>query len=358
MSVDRSNQPENTAFKQQRLPAWQPVLTAKNVLPTFIVIGFLFIPLGIVLLITSNNCFELTKPYTECISPTTNEPCYLSVANASVIQACKCELAIEIENDLEGTVYYYYKLTNFFQNHRVYVKSRDNSQLSGSTSINANNINTNCEPYRTLEDANGNKQPIAPCGTIANSLFNDTFDLKPNTPLPGVANFDIDKTNIAWSTDHTVKFKNPDPNPTCTQSNANDLTCSFEDTAKPPNWQHPISEVSIITDTDDPASNQNGYENEALEVWMRTAAFPTFRKLHGTTAGLPAGNYTLTIDYNYPTRGFDGTKSFVIAQMTWAGGKNSFLGIAYIVVGSLSLLSAIVLTIIHFQSKKDHRGSR
>lgn len=76
----------------------------------------------------------------------------------------------------------------------------------------------------------------------------------------------------------------------------------------------------------------------------------SFVILQGT---LPAGNYKLLVDYNYPTLGFDGTKSFVIAQMTWAGGKNPFLGIAYIVVGSLSLLAAVILTVIHFQSKKD-----
>ena len=28
-----SKKPDNSAFKQQRLPAWQPVLTAKSVLP-------------------------------------------------------------------------------------------------------------------------------------------------------------------------------------------------------------------------------------------------------------------------------------------------------------------------------------
>ena len=38
--------PGNTAFKQQRLKAWQPILTPKTVLPTFFVIGVLFAPIG------------------------------------------------------------------------------------------------------------------------------------------------------------------------------------------------------------------------------------------------------------------------------------------------------------------------
>lgn len=43
-----------SAFKQQRLPAWQPILTAGTVLPTFFVIGIAFIPVGIGLLYFSD----------------------------------------------------------------------------------------------------------------------------------------------------------------------------------------------------------------------------------------------------------------------------------------------------------------
>jgi hypothetical protein len=36
----------DTAFKQQRLKAWQPILTPKTVLPTLFIIGLLFAPIG------------------------------------------------------------------------------------------------------------------------------------------------------------------------------------------------------------------------------------------------------------------------------------------------------------------------
>lgn len=54
----RSRKPENTAFKQQRLPAWQPILTAGSVLPAFFIIGLMFIPIGIGLFVSSNNIKE------------------------------------------------------------------------------------------------------------------------------------------------------------------------------------------------------------------------------------------------------------------------------------------------------------
>jgi hypothetical protein len=43
----------DTAFKQQRLPAWQPIITANTALPVFLIIGLTFIPIGIVLVVTS-----------------------------------------------------------------------------------------------------------------------------------------------------------------------------------------------------------------------------------------------------------------------------------------------------------------
>lgn len=347
-----SNQPQNTAFKQQRLPAWQPVLTAWNVLPTFVIVGLIFIPLGVVLLVTSNNCFEKQIEYTSCTN-SANQECYdvikgqlTSVPNQ--ITDCKCELEFTIDEKLEGTVYLYYKLTNFFQNHRVYVKSRDNSQLSGKTDLTASDLDQNCEPYRSIEKG-GVQVPIAPCGTIANSMFNDTFDISnENTFVP------ISRTGIAWTTDHNIKFKNP----SYSQCDGKDLSCNFgnnsavtgvQQTAKPIYWGQPVYELPPSGD-----ENQSGYKNEPLEVWMRTAAFPTFRKLYGKLEdGLAAGDYKIDIKYNYPTKGFSGEKFFVITQMTWAGGKNPFLGIAYIVVGSLSLVAAVVLWVIHVQSKKN-----
>jgi len=45
----------DTKFKQQKLPAWQPILTAGTVLPLLFAIGIGFIPIGVAFLITANN---------------------------------------------------------------------------------------------------------------------------------------------------------------------------------------------------------------------------------------------------------------------------------------------------------------
>ena len=42
---------------------------------------------------------------------------------------------------------------------------------------------------------------------------------------------------------------------------------------------------------------------------------------------------------------FDGTKAIVVSTTSWMGGKNPFLGYAYITVGALCLLLAILFAI-------------
>lgn len=201
--------------------------------------------------------------------------------------------------DFSRDVYIYYSLTNYFQNHRRYVKSRDDSQLYGSKSI-----SQDCEPfaYKTSKSANGHSLPIAPCGAIANSLFNDTFRIyevnESHHSRSTILNsderlIDLLKTGIAWATDKSSKFRNPP---------GTSLKESFKDYTNPPNWRN-----KHIYQLDEHNLNNNGYLNEALIIWMRTAAFPSFRKLyarinHASTpnyyVSLPKGTYKLKIEYS------------------------------------------------------------
>lgn len=50
---ETAERPDNTAFTQQRLPAWQPILSAGIVIPGFLLIGLAFIGIGVGLFLTS-----------------------------------------------------------------------------------------------------------------------------------------------------------------------------------------------------------------------------------------------------------------------------------------------------------------
>ncbi|VVC29435.1 Hypothetical protein CINCED_3A021660 [Cinara cedri] len=224
----------------------------------------------------------------------------------------------------------YYGLTNYYQNHRRYVKSRDDFQLLGKLS---KTPSSDCAPY----DFNDNK-PIAPCGAIANSLFSDDLTLKYNEKQVPLL-----RTGIAWPSDKNIKYQNP----------PGQIKEAFKDFAKPIDWRKNIWEL----DLENPSNN--GFENEDLIVWMRTAALPDFRKLYRRIdhsisefeSGLPTGNYTLLIEYNYPVAGFGGTKSLILSNTSFTGGKNLFLGYAYIVVGCICFLLGLLFLIIHIKYK-------
>ncbi|XP_020343806.1 cell cycle control protein 50A-like [Oncorhynchus kisutch] len=333
--------PDNTAFKQQRLPAWQPILTAGTVLPAFFVIGLIFIPIGVGLFVTSNNIKEFEIDYT---GVDMSSPCYNCSQSYSWnnTKSCTCFVPFSLDQPFESNVFMYYGLSNFYQNHRRYVKSRDDSQLNGDkTSLQS--PSNECEPYHSSD------KPIAPCGAIANSLFNDTLELYYIDPNGSRTAIPLVKKGIAWWTDKHVKFRNP---------SGNNLTVVFQGTSKPVNWRKPVLEL-------DPSdSDNNGFINEDF-MWMRTAALPTFRKLYriiqkkpnNMTPTLPRGEYILEVTYNYPVRSFDGRKRMILSAISWMGGKNPFLGIAYITVGSVCFCLGLVLLSIHYRYGKRNNSA-
>lgn len=261
-------------------------------------------------------------------------------------------------------------MDNFYQNHRRYVKSRDNDQLAGKykdvaslgkcepiikngqlwtnqrysygslasilsmwTVSNPNDPDVN---KRTLSAPNLESEgPAIPCGLIAMSLFNDTFELhyckEKDCATP--ENITISTENIAWDSDVTYKFKNIPDDDFKDKVNKNKTYLPY---AQPGGWK---------------ANQWWDMTDERFIVWMRTAGLPNFRKLYGRVENLKAGYYYLKINNQFNVKPYDGKKSFVLSTANILGGKNYFLAFCYIGLGALCMIFAFIFCFAYMKRR-------
>ncbi|GJJ12470.1 hypothetical protein Clacol_006712 [Clathrus columnatus] len=333
--------PANTAFKQQRLKAWQPILTPKTVISTLLIIGLLFAPIGGLLIWGNSKVSQITFEYSGCEKqgstfsnlPNFNYQLRSSDSKLSIdppqwaFNEPNCTIQFDLPADLSPSVFLYYKLTNFFQNHRRYVQSLNTDQLKGQIVSLSTLDSSTCKPLSTV-----GAKAIYPCGLIANSLFNDTISnptlLNPSGGSQAIEYVFSDK-GIAWPGE-AKKYG-------ATQYNLSTIV-------PPPNW---AKRFPNNYSSENPPPDFT--TDERFQNWMRTAGLPTFSKLYGRndTATMFKGKYNISIEMNYPVESFGGTKSIVISTIAWTGGKNAFLGWAYVAASGLLVLLAILGTIRH-----------
>ncbi|KAL7411776.1 ligand-effect modulator 3 family [Mrakia frigida] len=343
--------PANTAFKQQRLKAWQPILTPRTVLPTLFIIAIVFAPIGGLLIWGSNKVTQFTLDYTECDSQSTTmsdmpsskfsyslnsgnsgasiatpQWSYAEDTTAAFDRQKVCTVEFSVPYDLAKSVFLYYKLTNYYQNHRRYVKSVDANQLHGDF-VSASSLDGgDCKPVTSSPEG----KPYYPCGLIANSVFNDSYSqpILLNTATGADSQtYNFTDVGITWPNEHK-KYK----------------TAGYDspsDVSPPPNWAAKYPDG--YTEFPDLAADEH------FQVWMRTAGLPTFRKLfyRNDVETMAQGRYRIAVYMNYPVKQFSGTKSMVFSTVSWIGGKNPFLGWSYIGAAALFVILGLLGTARH-----------
>jgi len=188
----------------------------------------------------------------------------------------KCVVQFELPEDFGPPVFFYYRLSNFFQNHRRYVASFSDKQLKGDA-VSGSVINSSsCDPLRS-DPVTG--KPYYPCGLIANSFFNDSFTSPLMMGRDDPEEYKMESnTDIAWGTDKDLYGK--------TKYKANEVM-------PPPNWRK-LWPDGYTDDLPPPDLSQW----QAFMVWMRTAGLPTFSKLYqrNNRDAMKQGTYRVIID--------------------------------------------------------------
>ena len=196
------------------------------------------------------------------------------------IEVTQCIVQFTLPEDFTPPVLFYYRMSNFYQNHRRYVQSFSDVQLRGDALDNAAIDGTKCEPLKKgMDEGDTEDRPYYPCGLIANSLFNDTFT------SPFFLNGDapeqyqmVNNSNIAWESDKELYKKSGYTN--------------VSSVLPPPNWRKLWPDG--YSDEFPPPVLE---EWEAFMVWMRTAGLPTFSKLYQRNDEdvMKAGTYRVVI---------------------------------------------------------------
>ena len=269
--------------------------------------------------------------YTDCLAKASSNSWTTADASSSAsFQWQKqsgdiCKIRFQITKEMSGPVFLYYKLTKFYQNNRLYLKSISYKQLRGEA-VDRSDLSDDCDP---LSGPDNSSRVYYPCGLIGNSFFSDKYSPMKNLKTGREVEF-IPK-GITWSADSNL-FK--------------PSSYRLDQIAPPPYWIKGFPE--LIDSNGNYKFVPPLWKDERFQVWMRAAAMPTFRKLYGKYEfDIEPGVYEIEIRSNYNVSDYNGTKSVVISTSSWIGGKNRFLGIAYLVIGGLCVVAGLLFLMKH-----------
>ncbi|KAL1835962.1 hypothetical protein VTJ49DRAFT_5760 [Mycothermus thermophilus] len=363
------NRPPNTAFRQQRMRAWQCVLTPKLIVTIFSILSAIYLGFGAYLTYLAHTVRDIRIDYTDCVKDAPKDqfgplPSKYITAHFSNSESnfdpmvaewkteevtvqgpdfeddrIMCRIKFNIPEDLNPSINFFYNLENFYQNHRRYVNSFNAKQLLGDA-VDGRTINdSTCKPIASDPQTG---KIIYPCGLVANSIFNDTFS---NPVLLSVRESTADNETYAMTTKGIAWPGMKDLyGPTKYQ---------LDQIVPPPNWQRRFK--NGYTEKNKPI---NPAEDEAFQNWMMLAAAPNFYKLYQKNERdvMKAGQYQVDIEDNFDTTVYNGRKAFVITTLSTMGSRNIWPGIIFLIVGGLCLILDVYFILSFFLWKPRKLG--
>lgn len=298
-------------FKQQRFSAWRPNPKISTIAIVFIVFGVIQIIIGVLILVYTKKVQEINIRY--------DKGCKVGK---------RCQLTIDIKEDMKKSIFIYYQIDGLTQSHKRYLNSKSEDQLKGKiVTLEEINKTENCYLALTNEEMGFKEGDLSitgkrlkmeelavPCGLMAKNYFTDKF-----------TNFELDEevfspneTEIAWK-----------------------------------------SEIEYFKNTEDLDKQWVNMTDEHFMIWMRPSMFTDVKKLWGKIEDrdFKAGQkLKITIDSKYDVSLFGGKKRIILSNFNIFGGRNNFLGISYCCLGSVVIITTIIVIIcysVHLRKMKE-----
>jgi hypothetical protein len=306
----------------------------------FYAMFLVLLPIGIGMYFTTISVIIVEKRYDNLCTMT---------PNSNTAPECNITtLGVTIPTTMAPPVYMYYRIKGFYQNYRLYAKSRYDGQLAGHTDLATSDL-SDCAPFQFYGDRNNLNGSYTindvymPCGLVAWSMFNDTFkvysgDKSPlcNGPQPDGAN--CTKSGIGIPGMRIMQFKRGAYGRNYTTQYYGELG-------------HYLPDVI----------------DEDFQVWATTSAIPDFRKLYRIINVPLTGTIYIDINQRWPVANFSGEKSIVFSTASWIGGNNLVFSIMNMAVGGIAFIVGtafffafvvryIVMRARDKKQKTDYRG--
>eukprot|EP00931_Biecheleriopsis_adriatica_P049981 TRINITY_DN28922_c0_g1_i1.p1 TRINITY_DN28922_c0_g1~~TRINITY_DN28922_c0_g1_i1.p1 ORF type:complete len:1537 (-),score=281.76 TRINITY_DN28922_c0_g1_i1:177-4787(-) len=306
------HRPPDSQFAQQKLKSCQFVLTWRAVLAAALGTGGLLLLLGVVMTLHSSGVAQIRVEYDRGDKAESDlseelQPTWCPVAPGGGTNSCLFDL--RIPNDMEPPIQVFYSVNPFMQNYFPYMSSMPVNQLEGRRSS-REEIEDQC-PVGTRVTSTGKQ--IYPCGLVATSVFNDTFEIF-QAPID------------TESPDMTIyrEFHNP------------------PDYLQRPGVSWLYERYPTVT------TKSLGVRSKRFIAWMIPNFFGRAAKPYGVISKrLQKGQVvTLRINASFPVQSLGARKMLLLTTSNLLGARNYFLANILLTSGCLSLgIAAVVLAI-------------
>lgn len=352
------------AFRQQKIPSIFVVHSPFPVAFLFLLTAILCIPIGILEVAYSRRTTNLDFRYDNInnyvfkMEESSSLPHTFLFSGSTYSMGVRTFLLIELKDTIVAPSVLKYRLKGFHQNFRSFFISKDEYQLYGKGSA----LTKDCDPFRFPGYISGDIQDgyYSPCGSIAWSMFNDSFKLyKLEKGTFSGSEVPADATLICDGSAFDGKGNSLSTINKCSKDGIAlpSVLYGYKEPSLSTVYSGPIWKSGGDSTSSNPYNKEGYYYNEPghqipdpLDIdfilWSSSAYIPDFTNAYRIlNVDLEAGEYLFEITELFS---FPGEKHIILSTNNWIGSFSSDVGGVTLAVGCFSLVAAILVAVVRY----------